>query len=332
MKKIFTPTLCLILLFSLAACADDASATAPQFQYDGEALPTYAIMINSESGGNSDDGLGSEYTPAELIPMYLASIPMTEIGAGELICTVDTSNTAGYEMEFMGVYTEAGEKLDYRSFELSELPGGRYILCLRSGIRDKIKNSYESNYLFAGIIKGDGSASEQTTTEAETETETETETEPLPPTAMPTHPELQYGSPVITSGDYSINPIASLDSIVEYENGEPALHGDGLGWYIFEAKNIDHSYIPHIVLGGEVELKGDSNEGSTLSESVSVRDTSFKELYKSSFSELHTLPEGEYIIIFDGRYDSRKGDESMQDYSIRHTLYIFKLIVPELQS
>lgn len=141
----------------------------------------------------------------------------------------------------------------------------------------------------------------------------------------------RYCSAVISSGGESINPVRTLVYTNEFsKDGTPLLCGDGDGAYRFfgdpEAKPSD---LPTIVTSGEVVLtppKDSTVWGSTRVYKTTPLDTNVYTYV--SWDELHLLPAGEYVVVYDENTDSRDTNPNADTYWLSQFQLIFCLIVP----
>ena len=140
-----------------------------------------------------------------------------------------------------------------------------------------------------------------------------------------------YGTEVISSGGGSISPVDTLVYTNQYaKDGTPLLCGDGDGRYKFfgdpEAKPSD---LPTIVADGEVVLT--PTKDSTVSKSAMVYKTtpldSGAYMYLP-WEELHLLPAGEYVVVYDIDTDSRDTNPNAETYWLSSFERIFCLVVP----
>lgn len=136
-----------------------------------------------------------------------------------------------------------------------------------------------------------------------------------------------YCTTVISCDGQEINPIETLVYTNEYSmSGESLLCGDGNPfWVIFSQSGAKLSDIPTIVANEKIEIL--PPEHSTIG-SPDIRDTKYNKLkLSSSWDELHLLPEGEYLISFNEKTDSRNYKENAETYWITMYENVFRLVI-----
>ncbi len=161
MKKLIALTLTVIFILALSSCADSLPMSQlPGIQLSGgNLLPSYEVLICRSGDKEDTDGIGSELSPEEIIVQYKDQIPMTKISdeqitliaGAEYVRSGWSVKSINYEINFVGVYTIDGVKLEYTVEQLSELPEGEYIICVMTS--RKAEDETEENYLFSGVNK-----------------------------------------------------------------------------------------------------------------------------------------------------------------------------------
>lgn len=138
---------------------------------------------------------------------------------------------------------------------------------------------------------------------------------------------LSYSSLTVTSGDQTISPVRCLVYTNQYENGENTLCGDGAGFMHLTNIGADHNDLPSLMLDQNVTAPATTAE-SSFSHSVRVFTVNCEEIEGNyTFDNLIRLPAGEYVIVFNEHTDTRRGDESIQNYWLSLYDCVFKLIV-----
>ena len=138
-----------------------------------------------------------------------------------------------------------------------------------------------------------------------------------------------YSSTIVSSGSNNIQPIACFLGTTQYENGEPTLNGCGDGVYrVFSDPETKISDFPVLVCDGDITATVPVN--ITLGR-IKVYDTSFQELEYTinDFSDLTTLPYGEYLIVFSEQIDGRGCNAEIVDYWITDNENLFRLVIQE---
>ena len=82
----------------------------------------------------------------------MANTLETQIGNGAITLKNGSDKNAVFTISFIGVYTKNGEKTDYGEADLSALPDGSYIICVKT-TKSLSGGVDESNYLFAEVLK-----------------------------------------------------------------------------------------------------------------------------------------------------------------------------------
>ena len=139
----------------------------------------------------------------------------------------------------------------------------------------------------------------------------------------------RYSSTIVSSGNNNIQPIECFEGTTYYENGEPTTSGCGAGAYaVFEDPETKISDFPVLVCDGDITVTVPVNV--TLGR-IEVYDTSFQELEYTinDFSDLTTLPYGEYLIAFSEQIDGRGCDAEIVDYWITDNENLFRLVIQE---
>ncbi len=138
----------------------------------------------------------------------------------------------------------------------------------------------------------------------------------------------QYSATTVSSGDFSINPIRRMVWVTEFVDGVEDVTGDGFGVsHFFSDPDTNVSDFPSIALQGELKVATD--EGYELQSRIEVYNTDLEPFAKyDSLSELTALGAGEYVIVLCEMYDSRRGDESIKNYTVRCDDLVFLLVVP----
>lgn len=154
MKKTVIVLILAALLFTMFACGEKESPAAylPSIRYGNVPLDSYPVLIWSGNGPADAGGPGAEHSPEELISLYYDSIPKTQIGNGAITLKNGSDKNAVFTISFIGVYTKNGEKTDYGEADLSVLPDGSYIICVKT-TKSLSGGVDESNYLFAEVLK-----------------------------------------------------------------------------------------------------------------------------------------------------------------------------------
>ena len=141
----------------------------------------------------------------------------------------------------------------------------------------------------------------------------------------------RYSTEVISSGGGSISPVDTLVYTNQYaKDGTPLLCGDGDGRYKFfgdpEAKPSD---LPTIVVDGEVVLTPSKNSIVTGGTAVYKTTPLDSGVYMYlPWEELHLLPAGEYVVVYDVDTDSRDTNPNVETYWLSSFERIFCLVVP----
>ncbi len=137
-----------------------------------------------------------------------------------------------------------------------------------------------------------------------------------------------YCSTVISCGGQEIKPVRTLVYANEYSitGGEALLYGDGVPfWEIFSHSGAKLSDIPTIVANEKIEIS--PPEHSEIYQ-PDIRNTNFESLdLHSTWDELHLLPEGEYLISFYRKIDSRDDKENEETYWIILYENVFRLVI-----
>ncbi|MBP5208336.1 MAG: hypothetical protein J6330_07755 [Clostridia bacterium] len=156
MKKTVIIFILTALLFTMFACGEKESPAAylPSIRYGNVPLDSYPVLIWSGNGPADAGGPGAEHTPEELISLYYDSIPKTQIGNGAITLKNGSDKNASFTIGFIGVYTKNGEKTEYGEADLSDLPDGSFIICVKT-TKTTSNGNDEINYLFAGVLKND---------------------------------------------------------------------------------------------------------------------------------------------------------------------------------
>ncbi|MBO4870181.1 MAG: hypothetical protein J5585_10775 [Clostridia bacterium] len=154
MKKTVIILLLTALLLTMFACGEKESPAAylPSIRYDNVPLNSYSVLIWRGNGPADGGGPGAEHTPEELISIYYSNIPETHIFNGAVTLKNGSDKNATFTISFVGVYTKDGEKTEYGEADLSALPDGLYIICVKT-TKSWSGGADESNYLFAKVLK-----------------------------------------------------------------------------------------------------------------------------------------------------------------------------------
>jgi len=134
---------------------------------------------------------------------------------------------------------------------------------------------------------------------------------------------------VLTSGGGNIQPLKTLGWSEECNaSGEVILYGDGLGASgFFNDPLSEVSDLPSITATGEIKLKTLKNVEIG---DARLYDLDFKELaIPTSWKELHLLPPGEYIVVFEEYVDTRDREWDGENYWRHCYENIFRLIIVE---
>ena len=155
-------------------------------------------------------------------------------------------------------------------------------------------------------------------------------TEDLPSTSQNETDKYWYSSAIISSDGGHIQPIHCFLSTELYENGEATLNGCGDGAYhVFSDPETKISDFPTLVANGEVTAT--SPENARLG-NPRLHDVNYENYDGYSYlvwSDLHLLPAGEYIVVFNEYGDTRNTSEETETYWLSHFENVFRLIVPE---
>lgn len=154
MKKLTVILILSALLFSMFACGEQESPAAylPAIRYDNADLQSFSVLISSSDGSVEADGYGSEHTPAEIITMFVNTIPFTEISSGKIELVNGSDKNVESTITYKGVYTADGEELKTDEAGLSALSAGKYVICARV-TEKRADKSFTDRYIFAGIDK-----------------------------------------------------------------------------------------------------------------------------------------------------------------------------------
>ncbi len=293
MKRYSALFISLVLILSaLSSCVSVPPSALPSIQYNWASLETFEVLIVRSGDVEGTDGIVSEYPPEGLILKHINNIPFNDVKSGEFRFIAGESPSAAYTMDFVGVYTEDGQKINCKETELSSLPNGRYVICVLS--TKESKDSKEEKYLFSGIEKRNG---------------------------------LKYRSSVSIWGNgVAQNPMGYLLSEHKYKDGTLVGTTIGKGIDGIFTDDFDPSELSVVYADKNIGTKLAPN---VFVDNIKVYDIE-RNMLKYSFGTLESLtelPRGEYLISYKETTDTSGGSADIKDYVVREVDCVFKLVL-----
>ena len=287
-----------------------------------------ALCISAFVGCAKEGKDGAEFE-------FSIELEKTSYRRGEVInVTASVTNVSGKTIRYIGcsgndfipsieLYSSAsgGEEKSYLSCDPIAFPS--------DVVNKKVKNGEGGSIVYSFPIPEDAKLGSYSVTlcKGEDSREFADVLSITEPTAQNENEKYQYTSVSVSSAGMAIHPIKFLLFTTEYDqSGEPLLFGDGFGSYGFFSDNeAKPSDLPTLLASSEVTVA--ASEHLKLG-SISVYDTAYNELdYSLTWEELHTLPQGEYVVVFSESTDSRDTDHGYETYWQTTYENIFRLII-----